>query len=93
MNIKLLKKIKQINRVVNSNVKPVSNAEIIVTPSTVQLNTEGMFSTMIIEYTGAVYFKRLCGILVKILSSKNTILITNLFKQNIRNDIFQYYIL
>jgi len=90
MNIKLLKKIKQINNVNNSKVIPVTNANILVTEDSIKLETEGKLSTMIIQYTGAVYFNRLLSSLVKVNTTKNSILITNIFKMPIQGDIFTY---
>ena len=90
MNIKFLKKIKQINRKFNKNVKSVTNANLIVTDNTIELETNGMLSVMIIQYTGVVFFTKEFNFLTKLKVSKNTILITNLFKNQIQGRILTY---
>ena len=91
MNKKTLNIIKNINRIYNSNLPMITYANIEAFDGNIILKSDGIPSSILIQYTGAVYFKKNLPITVKVIFSKNTILITNIFKDDLNGNIFEYY--
>ena len=90
MNIKLLKKLKKVSDKF-SNMPKSTNANLEVIEGGIYLDLEGVVSSILIQYTGVVTFESRLPQPTKVVFSKNTILITNVFRHKFKKEILKYY--
>ena len=77
INKHILKFLKKTKKVLNTPI--VDTATLTAIDGEIRLITNGIPSTILIQYRGIVFFESLMPIHAKVTRSKNTILITNIF--------------
>ena len=87
---KILNRLKTIKNTENSNIPPVTHANINILDNKIELDVNGVPSSILFQYTGAVWFSSEMSPLIKVRLSKSTMLITNFFKQQIPTVAFSY---
>ena len=90
MKYKLLNAIKKNNSVLNKNFPPVVSGKLKYDYDNIYLDIVGVPSSILIQYTGAVYFESNMSPLIKVRFNKNAIYIFNFFKQDFIENIFSY---
>ena len=88
INKHILKFLKKTKKVLNTPI--VDTATLTAIDGEIRLITNGIPSTILIQYRGIVFFESLMPIHAKVTRSKNTILITNIFKLNLPELVFNY---
>ena len=90
MKYKLLNIIKQNHSILNKNLPPVGSGKLSYDYDNIYLDIVGVPSSILIQYTGAVYFESNMSPLIKVRFNKNAIYIFNFFKQDFVENIFSY---
>ena len=87
-NIKLFQVLEALQK---KNKSPLATKAVLnILDNALEINLNGIFSNILINYEGAVVFDRKFPIYFKALVGKNIILIGNLFKKKIPELIFEY---
>ena len=90
MKVKLLNALKKKISLIKNKLPNVDSAKIQHDDETIMLITNGMPSSISIQYTGTVYFESNMSPLIKVKFSKNTIYIFNFFRQELPEQILGY---
>jgi len=91
MYIKLIKALRKTTKSNSIRKNVTYNANLNVLDNEIELEMNGIVSTMLIQFQGAVYFQKLLPTTTRVKYSKNTLLITNLFRNRFDKTIFNYY--
>ena len=90
MKYKLLNIIKQNHLILDKSLPPVVSGKLKYDYDNIYLDINGTPSSILIQYTGAVYFESNMSPLIKVRFNKNAIYIFNFFKQDFIENIFSY---
>ena len=90
MKLKLLNSIKKNYSLISDKLPSVTTGKIEYDGQSIFLKKNGIPSTILIQYTGVVYFDNLMSPLVKVKFNKNAIFIINFFKIDFLEEIFSY---
>ena len=88
INKHILKFLRKTKKVLNT--PSIDKATLTAIDGEIRLITNGIPSTILIQYKGTVFFESLMPIYAKVVRGKNTILITNIFKATLPELIFNY---
>ena len=89
-SLKLYKKLKQIYNNKLSNIPLVTSSTLNIIDNNIEIDLNGMPSSILIDYTGSGIFQSEMPINIKVKISKNKILIVNTFKKNIPSFILSF---